>query len=73
MSDTIAKHGGKYLVRGGQTEVVEGSTGEYPIKVVLQFPSMAAGKTWYNSPEYQVNLPHRLENSEGNFIWVEDA
>ncbi len=71
VSDTIAKHGGKYLVRGGQIEVVEGSASEYPMKVVLQFPSMEAAKGWYNSAEYQAILPNRLENSRGNFIWVE--
>ena len=73
VSNTIAKHGGKYLVRGGQVEVVEGSAGEYPMKVVLQFPSMELAKRWYNSEDYQAILPYRLENSRGNFIWVEGA
>jgi uncharacterized protein (DUF1330 family) len=69
--DTIAAHGGKYLVRAGQTEVAEGGLGEYPLKVILEFPSMEAAKGWYDSEEYQAILSHRIENSKGNFVWVE--
>ena len=73
VSGTIAAHGGKYLVRAGTTEVVEGGLGEYPTKVVLEFPSMAAANGWYNSAEYQAILPHRTRNSRCNFIWAEGA
>ena len=72
VSGTIAAHGGKYLVRGGNTEAVEGDPG-YPVKVVLEFPTMAAAKGWYESAEYQAILPHRLNNSKGNFVWAEGA
>ena len=37
---TIAAHGGRYLVSAGITEVAEGSLGQYPVKVVLEFSSM---------------------------------
>jgi uncharacterized protein (DUF1330 family) len=73
VSDTIAAHGGKYLVRAGATEVVEGGIGEYPVKVILEFPSMEAAKGWYASPEYQAILPHRTNNSKANFVWAEGA
>jgi len=71
VSDTIAAHGGKYLVRAGATEVVEGGMGQYPVKVVLEFPTMAQAKAWYASPEYQAILPHRTNNSKCNFVWAE--
>jgi len=71
VAGTVAAHGGKYLVQAGNTEVIEGSLGEYPVKVVLEFPSMAAAKGWYNSAEYQAILPHRTKNSKCNFIWAE--
>lgn len=71
VSGTVAVHGGKYLVRAGNTEVAEGGLGEYPLKVILEFPSMAAAKGWYNSGEYQSIVPHRTKNSKCNFIWVE--
>lgn len=71
VSDTVTSHGGRYLVRPGPMNVVEGGVGEFPMKVVLEFPSMATAEAWYNSPEYQAILPHRLANSNGNFIWIE--
>jgi uncharacterized protein (DUF1330 family) len=73
VSETVAAHGGKYLVRAGNTEVAEGGLGEYPLKVILEFPSIAAAKGWYNSAEYQQILPHRTKNSMCNFIWAEGA
>ena len=71
VSDTVAAHGGKYLVRGGETEVAEGGLGEYPLKVILEFPSREAAKGWYDSSEYQAIVPHRTKNSKCNFIWVD--
>lgn len=70
VEETVTAHGGKYLVRLGETEVVEGNLGEYPLKVVAEFPSMDAAKGWYNSEEYQAILPYRTENSKCNFVWV---
>ncbi|BBK29776.1 uncharacterized protein (DUF1330 family) [Stella humosa] len=49
---TIEKHGGRFLVRGGQTEQKEGAWTPGRI-VVLEFPSLAAARTWYDSPDYQ--------------------
>ena len=57
---TIAQYGGRFLTRGGATELVEG--GPEPKRIViLEFPDAAAVKRWYNSPEYQKILPGRLE------------
>lgn len=47
----IAAHGGRYLVRGGATEVLEGG-GEASRQVILEFPDMAALKAFYDAPEY---------------------
>ena len=67
---TIAQYGGRFLARGGKSELVEG--GPEPKRVViLQFPDAAAVKRCYNSPEYQKILPGRLENSTGRAIIVE--
>ena len=68
---TVAAHGGRYLVTATAPEVVEGGPGEYPLKVVLEFPSMDAAKGWYDSAEYQAILPHRTNNAKGNFVWVQ--
>lgn len=67
---TIAQYGGRYLTRGGATELVE--AGPEPKRVViLEFADTAAFKRWYNSPEYQKILPIRLDNSTGRAFIVE--
>jgi uncharacterized protein (DUF1330 family) len=70
VSDTIAKHGGKYLVRGGEIKLIEG--GPEPKRIViLEFPDAASVDRWYKSPEYQKILPHRLQNSKGRLFTLE--
>lgn len=49
---TIAAHGGHYLTRGGQTEVLEGNLPSKRLAIV-EFPSLAEAKVWWQSPEYQ--------------------
>ena|ERR1700754_954067 len=49
---TVEKHGGRFLVRGGQTEQKEGAWRPGRI-VVLEFPSLEAAQGWYDSPEYR--------------------
>ncbi len=48
---TIAAHGGRYLARGGTTEVLEGAWSPKRC-VILEFPDMARVKAWWSSPEY---------------------
>ena len=69
---TVAQHGGRFLVRGGATELIEGSPEPKTI-VILEFPDAAAIKRWYDSPEYRRILPSRLENSTGRLFIVEGA
>ncbi len=48
---TVTAHGGRYLVRGGRTEVLEG--GWQPRRlVILEFADPARAKAWWSSPEY---------------------
>lgn len=50
-ANAIGVYGGRYLVRGGKVEALEGG---WPDKrlVVLEFPSVEQAKAWWNSPEY---------------------
>ncbi|MCC7326299.1 MAG: DUF1330 domain-containing protein [Burkholderiales bacterium] len=48
---TIAAHGGRYLARGGETEVLEGSWSPKRC-TILEFPDMEKFRTWWSSPEY---------------------
>ena len=49
---TIAAYGGRYLARGGATEVLEGDWSPRRC-VILEFPSMAQLRAWWESPEYR--------------------
>jgi uncharacterized protein (DUF1330 family) len=67
---SIAQYGGKFVVRGGAAELIEGSKAPGRI-VVIEFADAAAAKRWYNSPEYQEALKIRLANSTGRMVLVE--
>lgn len=69
---SVAKHGGRFIVRGGNAELIEGSQPPKRV-VVLEFPDAAAAKAWYNSPDYQEALKIRLANSQARVILVEGA
>jgi uncharacterized protein (DUF1330 family) len=67
---TIEKYGGKYLARGGATEVKEGSW--TPARfVILEFPSMDQARRWYDSPEYAPALAIRKRASRSKLIFAE--
>jgi uncharacterized protein (DUF1330 family) len=67
---TIAAHGGRYLVRGGAIEKLEG-VGSPKRCVVLEFPSMAQLKTWWDSPEYKVLRDLRERTARSNIFVTE--
>jgi uncharacterized protein (DUF1330 family) len=67
---TVAKYGGRFIVRGGACEVLEGDWTPKRI-VVLEFPTMDALKRWYHSEEYKPLLAQRLAHSAADLIAVE--
>jgi uncharacterized protein (DUF1330 family) len=67
---TVAKYGGRFLVRGGACEVLEGDWRPKRV-VVLEFPSMDALKRWYRSEDYKPLLAQRLAHATGDLIAVE--
>jgi uncharacterized protein (DUF1330 family) len=69
---SVARHGGKFIVRGGKTQSMEGGWDPKRI-VVLEFPSMDAAKAFYDSPDYQEALKIRLATSRSKAILVEGA
>ena len=66
----IARYGGRYLVRGGRTESLEGAA-PAPRVAVLEFPSLAAAQSYYRSAEYQKIVPIRQSGSTGRSFLVE--
>jgi uncharacterized protein (DUF1330 family) len=67
---TVAKYGGRFLVRGGAHQVVEGEWTPTRL-VVLEFPSMEAARRWYDSDEYREPKALRLKAGRTNLILVE--
>ena len=67
---TVAAYGGKYLVRGGVADVVEGDWTPNRL-VVLEFESVERAREWYNSPEYTPAKAVRLKASTGDLLFVE--
>ena len=67
---TVEKYGGKYMVRGGESEVLEGSWSPKRL-VVIEFESMERAKEWLNSPEYREPRKMRHATSRANMIVVE--
>ena len=70
MPATIAKYGGRFIVRGGKFETLEGNWNPKRL-VVLAFPSGEQAKRWYDSAEYRPLKAMRLKASESNLILVE--
>jgi uncharacterized protein (DUF1330 family) len=67
---TIAAHGGRYLVRGGASEVVEGA---FPGSrfVILEFPDSATAKTFAASADYAAAKAAREGAAMMNMVIVE--
>jgi len=70
ISANIAAFDGRYLARGGATEVLEGNWTPRRL-VILEFPTMARLKEWYKSPEYAPLLSLRKASSSSNFVITE--
>jgi uncharacterized protein (DUF1330 family) len=69
---TVEKYGGKYIVRGGRTEVLEGDWNPKRI-VVLEFESMQRAKDWLYCAEYSEPRKMRHRTAKTNMIVVEGA
>lgn len=67
---TIARYGGRYLVRGGAIEAVEGGWTPTTI-IIVEFPSMERARQWYRSPEYAEALIVRQTALNRRLIFVE--
>jgi uncharacterized protein (DUF1330 family) len=66
----IAAHGGKFLVRGGAAETLEGDWQPGRV-VVLEFDSVEQARTWWASAEYAPAKALRQKSSTTRMILVE--
>jgi uncharacterized protein (DUF1330 family) len=63
------KFGGRFVVRGGKFEAMEGKARSR--NVVIEFPDYAAALACYRSPEYQANIKIRQPHSEIELVIIE--
>lgn len=64
--------GGRYLVRGGEPQGIEGDWSPTRI-VIVEFPDEAAFRKLYDNPAYRAILPKRLENTHSRGVLVQGA
>ena len=69
---SIAAYGGRYIVRGGASEVLEGSW-RPPRLVVLEFPTVAQARAWWASPEYAPAKAVRQSCTTTEMLLIEGA
>lgn len=67
---TVAQYGGRYLVRGGQMNVLEGLWEPTRI-VILEFPSYEKAHEWWHSTEYAPAKQLRQRLSATDLLIVE--
>jgi uncharacterized protein (DUF1330 family) len=68
-SAAIADHGGRYLVRGGAMQPLEGEWRSRA--VLLEFPTYAAALAFYHSDAYQQARQVRLGSSTASILAME--
>jgi uncharacterized protein (DUF1330 family) len=67
---SIAAYGGRYLVRGGASETLEGSW--HPRRlVVLEFPTLERARAWWSSPEYAPAKALRQRSARSEMLLVD--
>jgi uncharacterized protein (DUF1330 family) len=65
--DTLAPFGGRFIVRGGKAETLEGHWQPQRV-VVLEFPSVDQARAWHASQAYQAIIPIRQRNATTHFL-----
>jgi uncharacterized protein (DUF1330 family) len=69
-ASSLVRYGGRYLVRAGLIEPVEGAWEPEAI-VVIEFPDLERARAWYRSPEYASALQVRDAAISRHLILVE--
>jgi uncharacterized protein (DUF1330 family) len=67
---TLAPYGGRFIVRGGAHQTVEGDWKPNRL-VVLEFPSLEQAKRWYDSEEYREPKAMRLRAGRTHLVIVD--
>ena len=68
----VDRFGGRYRVRGGELEVLEGDW-PYPRLTIIEFQSGAAARQFFESPECRKIQPLRANSADGTVVVVESV
>lgn len=68
--DTIEAYGGRYIVRGGASEVVEGEWTPHRT-VIIEFDDFEQAKAWHSSEVYAGPKQMRIDSTNSSVIIVE--
>lgn len=66
---TLEPFGGRFIVHGGDVEVIENSWPGFLI--VIEFPDRGQARGWYHSPAYQEILALRTGNSQSDVVFAD--
>jgi uncharacterized protein (DUF1330 family) len=66
----IEQHGGRYLVRGGRMEVLEGDWSP-PRVAIIEFPDREAAQAFYDDPAYEPLRSLRQAVTTSDLLLVE--
>ncbi len=69
-AEAVEKYGGRFLVRGGRTSILEGEWRPRTM-VIIEFPSIEQARAWYASPEYAPALAMHRMAFERNLVLAE--
>lgn len=69
---SLAAYGGRFVVRGGRTETLEGNWAPRRL-VVLEFADAERARAWWGSPEYAPAKALRQATADSEMILVEGA
>jgi uncharacterized protein (DUF1330 family) len=67
---SVARHGGRWVARGGEHEKLEGDLDPGRV-VIIEFDDLDAARAWWNSDDYREAAEVRRSASAGNLILVE--
>jgi len=69
-TDAVAAHGGRFVVRGGRQEILEGAYSPLRV-VVIEFPDLDTARGWYESDDYAPLRELRQGASDTDIVVVE--
>ena len=69
VTELVHKHGGRYLCRTPQVELVEGDKAPQVV-VLIEWKSKEGAEAFHDDPDYQTHKQARLAGSTGSMLLI---